>query len=228
VAHLPGAVGRMHAFGIGPVLLCTAGLLLLSLLRTPLRLSGAPIMLAAVLWAVMTPQPDLLVSADGQTAALRGSDGRLAVLHVGRDNFAVEEWLAADADGRDVHDRGLGQEVACDPSGCIGKLGDGGLVAYVIEPDAFEEDCRRAALVIAVRDDPPPDCAATVVGRNQWRAHGALALRRSGSGFVMDTARVANYDRPWSPAAPQPRPRRNDTTDAGVPTPQYGDIETDQ
>ncbi len=99
-----------------------------------------------MLWAVTTPRPDLLVSADGQTAALRGADGRLAVPHVGRDDFAVEDWLAADADGRDVHDRRLGQGIACDASGCIGKLADGGLVAYALEPDAFEDDCARAAL----------------------------------------------------------------------------------
>ena len=41
VASLPGAVGRIAAFGIGPLLLCTAGLVLLCLLRSPLRWSGA-------------------------------------------------------------------------------------------------------------------------------------------------------------------------------------------
>jgi len=219
----------MHAFGIGPVLLCTAGLLLLSLLRTPLRLGGVPIILAAALWAVMTPQPDLLVSADGQTAALRGSDGQLAVLHVGRDNFAVEDWLAADADGRDVHDRGLGQGVACDPSGCIGKLADGALVAYALSPDAFEEDCRRAILIVAAHDDPPPDCSATVIGRDEWRAHGALALHRSGTGFAIAGAREANFDRPWAPAIPPRRVRGvSDATEAGVTTPQHHDNEADQ
>src|SRR6185295_19891254 len=33
VASLPGAVGRVTAFGTGPLLLCTAGLVLLCLLR---------------------------------------------------------------------------------------------------------------------------------------------------------------------------------------------------
>src|SRR4051794_17474948 len=37
VAGLPGAVGRMAAFGTGPLLLCTGGLLVLCLLKTPLR-----------------------------------------------------------------------------------------------------------------------------------------------------------------------------------------------
>jgi competence protein ComEC len=202
VAHLPGAVGRIHAFGTGPLLLFSAGLLLLALLRTPLRLSGMPLMFAAALWAVTTPRPDLLVSADGETAALRGVDGRLAVLHVAHDDFAVEDWLAADADGRDAHDRSLGQGIACDPSGCIGKLGNGGVVAYAVEPEAFEDDCARAALIVAVHDDPPPDCAAQVIGRRTWYDHGALALRFTGSGYVMDSTRPKNFDRPWAPAPP--------------------------
>lgn len=41
VTSLPGSVGRIQAFGTGPLLLGTAGLLLLCLLRTPLRWSGA-------------------------------------------------------------------------------------------------------------------------------------------------------------------------------------------
>ena len=37
VTSLPGAVGRIHAFGTGPLLVGTAGILLVCLLRTPLR-----------------------------------------------------------------------------------------------------------------------------------------------------------------------------------------------
>ena len=46
VTSLPGAVGRMQAFGIGPLLVGTAGLLLICLLRTPLRWSGAVLAVA--------------------------------------------------------------------------------------------------------------------------------------------------------------------------------------
>ena len=56
VAALPGAVGRVSAFGIGPLLLGTAGLLLLCLLRTPLRWSGAAAVAVASLWALATPR----------------------------------------------------------------------------------------------------------------------------------------------------------------------------
>ncbi|MEJ2435806.1 MAG: ComEC/Rec2 family competence protein, partial [Pseudolabrys sp.] len=58
VTHLPGALGHVHAFGTGPLLLATGGLLLLCLLRTPLRLASAALMLAAGLWALNAPQPD--------------------------------------------------------------------------------------------------------------------------------------------------------------------------
>ena len=51
---------------------------------------------------------------------------------------------------------------------------NGRLVAYVFAPDAFEEDCRRAAVVVATREAPSA-CAPTVIGRKQWREQGALA-----------------------------------------------------
>jgi len=79
VAHLPGAVGHIHAFGTGPLLLATAGLLLLCLLRSPLRWIGAALALAATLWVVVLPRPDVLVASDGQAAAIRGPDGKLAI-----------------------------------------------------------------------------------------------------------------------------------------------------
>jgi competence protein ComEC len=232
VAHLPGAVGAISVFGTGPLLLCTAGLLLLCLLRTPLRLGGVPLMLVAAAWALTTPRPDLLVSADGESVALRGANGRLAVLHVGRDTFAVEDWLVADGDTRDAHDSSLRQGIGCDPSGCIGTLADGAIVAYAVEPEAFEDDCARAAVILAVHDDPPPDCAATVIKRETWYDRGALALRRDGAGFVIESARPQNYDRPWAPAWHARNPEPSDVATSSVhnrdATPVLDDIEANQ
>ena len=145
VASLPGAWGRIDLFGTGPLLLTTAGLLVMGLLKTPLRWSGALLVLLAIVWIVRIPAPDVLVDAEGRSFAVRGADGRLAFHHSGGDTFAIREWLAADADGRDVHDRSVTAGIACDASGCIGRLADGALVAYALSPDAYEEDCRRAS-----------------------------------------------------------------------------------
>ena len=78
-----------------------------------------------------------------------------------------------------------------------------------------------------------------VIGRAVWRARGAVALRRSGTDFVIDSARPKNFDRPW---APPPAPRESlaaaplssfDESDASArasrdATPRADDIEADQ
>ena len=234
VASLPGAFGRVSLFGVGPLLLATAGFLVIGLLKTPLRWSGVLAVAASVFWAAFAPRPDVLIAGDGRGFAVRGIDGRLAVHHTGGDSFAVREWLAADADGRDVHDQSLGQGIASDASGCIGKLAGGGLVAYTLTPEAYEEDCTRAVLVVASRGDPPADCKAI---RAMWRQRGALTLSRRGADFIIESARPKNFDRPWSPA-PVPREALAATSGefnqaeigsrARDATPRQEDVEADQ
>jgi competence protein ComEC len=197
VTSLPGAVGRIQAFGTGPLLLGTAGLLLLCLLRTPLRWSGAALAVAASLWAVATPRPDVLVAGDGQVAALRGPAGRLSVLHSGRDTFAIKEWLAADGDARTVKDASLHDGVRCDAAGCIGRLPDGRLVSTALSAEAFAEDCTRAAVVVSARE-APGDCAGLLIDRKAWRANGAMALRWTGEHFEQSATRPPGYQRPWA------------------------------
>jgi len=201
VAHLPGAVGHIQAFGTGPLLLCTLGLLLVCLLRTPLRWCGAALIVIASLWAIAAPKPDVLIAADGQAAAFRGSDGRLSVLHSGRDTFAIKEWLAADADARTPKDKSLSSGVRCDEDGCIGQLKNGKLISMALSANAFAEDCMRAAVVVSARE-APSKCTATLIDRNVWRASGAMALWREGDHFKQSMARPAGYERPWA-RAPQ-------------------------
>jgi competence protein ComEC len=168
-------------------------------LKTPLRLVGAVLFAAASIWALRLPQPDVLIAADGTSFAVRSNGDRLAFVKTGSDTFAFREWLAADADARGQKDKALGQGVTCDEAGCIGRLADGAVVAITRTIEAFEEDCRRAALVVSSRD-APPDCAARVVDRAVWRNSGAVALRRVGKGWDMTVARPPGYDRPWAPA----------------------------
>jgi competence protein ComEC len=230
VAGLPGAVGRMNAFGAGPLLLCSAGLVVLCLLRTWLRLAGPLLIGCALVWALSTPQPDVLIAPEAEAIAVRGADGRLAMLKTGSNTFAFREWLAADADARTPTDKTLGGTIRCDEAGCIAKLADGSLVAIAKSPEAFEEDCRRAALVISARE-APPGCAALVIDRRVSRQSGAMALRRVGGGFDLTMARPGNYDRPWAPRAAQSRdpaetarsaPGRTQSRDA---TPREEDLE---
>ena len=143
VGHLPGAVGLMTAFGVGPLLLGTAGLVLVCLLKTLLRWIGGALIVVASLWAVRAPLPDVLVSADGKQ------------------------------------------------------------VSQVLTPDAFEEDCRRAAVVITSRELPSV-CQALAIDRTVSPANGAIALRRNGEGFEITAPRPIGQDRPWARSTAQP------------------------
>ena len=227
VAALPGAVGRIAAFGIGPLLLGTAGLIVLCLLRTPLRLAGAGLVLTAALWAAATPRPDVLIAADGRAIAVRGAGGKLAIAKTRSDRFAIREWLAADGDARGVDDASLTEGIRCDPVGCIGRLADGRLVALSLSIEAFAEDCRRAVIVTSP-GDAPPNCAARVIDRAMRRETGAVALYRDGEGFAVMLSRPPSYDRPWSPAyTPPQRIRPGLRTPARAPdaTPRSEDLE---
>ncbi len=201
VAGLPGAVGRISAFGIGPLLLGTAGLLLVCLLRTPLRWSGGIAVVLASLWALATPSPDIFVAADGRVVAARGNDGRLAVIKTGSDSFAIREWLAADGDARAPGDRSLHEGTKCDAAGCVARLADGRFLALALSPEAFEDDCRRAAVLVTAGNGPS-SCASVVSDRQSRLRTGAVSLRRAGDGFAITPTRPPGYDRPWAPAVP--------------------------
>jgi competence protein ComEC len=199
VAALPGAIGRMAAFGTGPLIAASLGIILLGLLRTPLRWSGAVVLALAVIWALVVPQPDILISADGHNVGVRGRDGRLHLMRTAKDTFMLKEWLAADADPRQPTDVALAEGVSCDEAGCVTPMADGGLVALALRADALSDDCTHAALVVTARQ-PPAACPAPVIDHDRLRRQGAMALRRSRGGFVVEAIRPKGADRPWSPA----------------------------
>lgn len=199
VANLPGAVGHVSAFGPGPLLLGTAGLIVLCLLRSPLRWLGAVIGTIACVWALHGQKPDIFVSTDGHVVAARNPAGKLSILKQRDDDFTIREWLLADGDARLARDATLSDEVRCDDSGCVSRLSDGSLIALSLLPEALDEDCRRAAVVVTARLGPA-DCAATLIDRSKLRSTGAVSFRRNGNSFDIIAARPPGYDRPWVPA----------------------------
>jgi competence protein ComEC len=107
-------------------------------------------------------------------------------------------------------------------------MADGRFVALALKPDALDDDCERAALLVTARQTPP-GCGPTVVNLERLRRQGAMALRRTNDGFVVDAVKPRGVNRPWSPAAagdaetepttPAPRsavPRAVDATPAEI------------
>lgn len=200
VAALPGAIGHVAAFGTAPLIAASLGLILLGLLRTPLRWSGAFVLIAATVWGLSVRQPDILIAGDGQSVAVRGRDGQLHLMRTNKDNFLIKEWLAADADPRNAASASLSDGVSCDESGCVTPLADGRMIAQALRIDALRDDCSRAALVVTARP-APPDCGAMVIDRPRLARQGALALTQRGDGFAIASVRARGANRPWSPAA---------------------------
>ena len=222
--------------GTGPLVVATAGIVLLGLLRTPLRWSGAAMIGLAIAWSLAVKQPDILVSADGHNVGVRGSDGRLHLIRTAKDTFMVREWLAADADGRPPSDPTLAEGVSCDDAGCVAEMAGGGIVTLAQRPEALEDDCTRAEVIVTPWQ-APAGCGAEVIDRDRLQREGALALRRTqGSGhghgrhnFAVDAIRPAGVDRPWSPAPGGDKPPHTATRPARAvdATPAAADLRPD-
>jgi competence protein ComEC len=195
VAALPGAEGRIHAFGVGALLLATAGLLLLAIPVSRLKLIGAPLLALALFFAVNAPRPDILIDPEARTVAVRGVDGKLSILNARQARISAETWLAADGDPRKSREV-LDQAFRCDSEGCIARLADGAIIAVASRPDAFADDCARASLVISSFDIPRA-CKAAGVDRTMMNTTGAVSLRRMGEEWKIETVRSPYADRPW-------------------------------
>ena len=221
VASVPGADRGIRAMPMASMVLLSLALVAICLLRTRLLLL-APLCLAAALWLYQTmPRPDVLVDREGRTVAVRGVDGRIAVMG-DRDaglagRFVVEQWFSAEGERGRAGASDMAAAAACDPLGCTLRDRRGEIVALSRDPNSLEEDCRRASLLVT-RHAPPASCAATVIRidpRSNMEATAAFLI----GGEEADQDRAAwqlersggRRTRPWEVAgdtngAPLPRP----------------------
>ncbi len=115
----PGA-GIIGAIGNAPAILFTAGLLWLALWSSRWRLLGIAPMCLAVAAGALYDRPDMFVSEDGRTLALRGRDGHLAVDIGPGGKFAAGIWLRADGDPAALKARAVDDRLRrCDADACI-------------------------------------------------------------------------------------------------------------
>ncbi|WP_321341077.1 ComEC/Rec2 family competence protein [Breoghania sp.] len=115
----PGA-GVIGAIGDAPAILFTAGLLWLALWSSRWRLLGIAPMCLAVAAGTFYDRPDMFVSEDGHTLAIRGRDGYLAVDIGPGGKFAAGIWLRADGDPAELKARAVDDRVRrCDAEACI-------------------------------------------------------------------------------------------------------------
>ena len=144
--------------------------------------------------------PDLLVDRRGQIVAVRLADGHLAISPWKRDSWITDSWLQSagqeegapwPADGRDDAD------LRCDAQGCIVSRG-GQRIALARRPEALEEDCVLADLVISYpRIEHCPNGTPLLGPEALWRS-GGLALWVDRDGIETLSVREVRGERPWT------------------------------
>lgn len=212
VASWSGAVVLVPAFGAGALLLMTFGGLWLAIWRRPWRWAGLVPVLAGVIMAAHPALPDILVSDDGRSLAIRGHDGALLATDYRRNRFVLNQW--AEALGTDVI-RPLAADttepgLACH-AGLCRMTRQNLTAALVLDGGRLAEACGTAQLVVIAAsaagpgDTGTPPCAARLIDRRRpGQTAGSLAIRLGPDGVTVDAAGSARGQRPWVRAAVTP------------------------
>ncbi|MCY4407448.1 MAG: ComEC/Rec2 family competence protein [Rhodospirillaceae bacterium] len=202
VAAQPGAVTLVPAMPAAALVAISVGGLWLCLWRSRWRFLGVLVIGGGMVLAGMERRPDILVDGDAKVMATRGEDGQLWISTRQRGRFVSDFWLRRDGqaevptwprDGRSAPAAGI----RCDTLGCIQRRGNR-TIAFVRDPRAFEEDCRRADLVVSAV--PAWDLCKipeTVVDRfDLWRG-GSHAIWLDGEGARVESVAAVRGERPW-------------------------------
>ena len=214
VSHLPGAVSVVAAWPVSALLLLSFGGLWTALWRGSWRWLGLIPALAGVAIVFLVKPPDILISRDAGTVALRTSDGMLKLLDAPSDEYSAADWLKRDGDARtaDAAVATRKDGVACDAMGCVGRAPNGMVLATPTRADALADDCALAAIVIS-QVPTRHHCTGPklVVDRFDVARNGAYAIWL-GEGMRVQTVKNERGDRPWSQS---PRRHRNNFNSGG-------------
>lgn len=203
VSALPGSTLAIPtvpplAFGLG-----VAGALLFALLSGRARLIGLPLLSAALAVHLLSPRPDLFISADARQVGIAAADGRLFIARGTGQSQVVRAWASAAA-APAILPLARHPSARCSGGGCAVRLASGLDVLVLtaelpVEVPALERACSPADLVIG--PVPPAIC------RPRWRVIDRTTLARTGA-VAIDTARRyilpaagPPSDHPWHPAA---------------------------
>jgi competence protein ComEC len=193
VSGLPGAVSLVAAWPVSALAVFSLGGLWLAIWRRRWRLWGLLPMAGAILLAMLSRGPDMLVAADAATMALRGGDGRLYFAPHPRDTYAARDWLERDGDARDFHEAQAA--LRCDGWGCVSPTA-AGLIALSRRPAALDDDCARAAIVIAAFD--VSDCVGPKILIDPTRASRDGGYAIGLAPLQIESVAQVRGARPWS------------------------------
>jgi competence protein ComEC len=204
VAALPGAVAALPSVPGGAFALIIVGGLWAIIWKSRVRAVGFVPVAIGMIWAVMTPAPDILVTGDGKHMALRGAG----------DDFALLRPRAGDY-VRDTLGEGLGAiemlsdldvlpGADCGRDMCIVTVKRGARIwriaatrsGYFLPWEPFIAACTSADIIISDRK-LPATCTPRWLkaDRDMLRTTGGLAIELTGG--TVRTVKIVRDLHPW-------------------------------
>jgi competence protein ComEC len=159
VSALPGAVASLPSMPLGAFLLMVAGGLWIALWRTRMRRLGIVPFLIGMIWALLTPPPDLLITGDGKHLAVRTPDGALHLLRPRAKDYVRQQF----AEGSGVLSTALDLDdlrgARCTRDVCIAALDRGGRSWHILATRSpyrldlvqFQKACAWADIAVSDR-----------------------------------------------------------------------------
>jgi competence protein ComEC len=201
VADLPGAALAVPRPPLAALVATAIGGLWLCLWRTSWRRLGLVGVAFGLFLMPLGQPPDLLIDARGEIVAARLSDGSLAVSPWQRDRWITDNWLQSAGQDRPAEwptpGQGSAGDFACDAMGCV-LTREGHTVALARAPEAIEEDCRAADLVLSYPRVEWCPGATPLIGPRALRRAGGIAFWLEPTGIEMLTVREVRGERPWT------------------------------
>lgn len=203
VAAWPGAVVATTVMPGWGLLAFALGGLWLALWQRRWRWVGVPVMAMSLVSMLLVRPPDLLISGDGRSIALRAADGGFHVASPDAKGFVADTWwkrdggagftpfprAGASADGR----------LRCDALGCAYRANpQAPVIALVRDPSALIDDCAASALILAPSLTRAV-CGARVaaIDRRALMSRGSHAAWIDSNTIRLLDDRTQRGERPW-------------------------------
>ena len=204
VARVPGAQAALSSVPVGAFASIIGGGLWLMLWRGRVRIAGAAPIAAGVIWALLTPPPDILITGDGMHVAIRGADGKLSTLRPRAGDYVRSVLSERAGTMGDLGDLDASPDAVCSADTCRVTVRSNDrnwrILAtrsrYLLPPDALRAECLAADIVISDRR-LPPWC------RPRWfKADRTMLADTGGIAVTLATGRVETVamgegDHPW-------------------------------
>ncbi len=200
VAAIPGSLVIVPAFPFAALFVIIWGGIWLLIWRQPWRLWGLAAIGIGIALTSLHNKADVLVDRDAKVVAIRAPDGKLQAPKSRRAFYTMQQWLKADGDERTPKEASTGAGGwQCDAYACAVMV-KGKQVSLTIKPDAVQEDCERAAIMVAPMDILVPCRAPKVLlDRGALWEKGAAAIWIADGRMVVRTASEKRGVRPWAP-----------------------------